>query len=594
MTNGLAPDAAPTTSARRLLTVGEALRTVRSLGADAPRAEALLAMSATPGPLVGLCRGYAASLPSPALLLDIHAGSFDDLLGSIELAHGAPIGTLLLVLEWSDFDPRLGWRRVSVHRDDEVADIIGGASQQRDRLVTAIAQLPPGTRVVLAGPLLEPALTVPGRPGELGELRLHLEAALLDVRRAVAARSGGVVIADDGVRAVASRERLSPRGIVATGVPYSLQTQSALARALVVAAFPPPRLKGIITDLDDTLWRGIVGDAGPNGVSWALEDSALPHGWYQRLLATLAAQGVLIGVATRNAEEPVAAALARSDLIVGADRLFPILASWGPKSTSIARILDTWNVGPDAVVFVDDSPLELAEAQTRFPGLHVRRFPTGDPDGVVALIEELSAWSALRHVTADDRLRAGSVRAAAARTAQTGQGEESLEFLRGLHAEVTVDFVSADPDERAFALINKTNQFNVNGARVVHDEWQRLLGDPSSVVAIASYTDRFGPLGRIAVLTGRRDGNVLRVGSWVMSCRAFARRVEHHLLQAVFEACALDALELTVRHTARNGPSMRFLSTLLGAEPSDGMLRLERAQTLSALGELPHRIRLSS
>ena len=132
---------------------------------------------------------------------------------------------------------------------------------------------------------------------------------------------------------------------------------------------PPAPRKGIVTDLDDTLWSGLAGEIGPEGVSWDLASHSQLHGLYQKLLAALAEEGVLIGVASKNDPAVVERTFEREDLLLRADRIFPVEAHWGAKSGSIERILRTWNISADSVVFVDDSAMELAEVAAAHPGM---------------------------------------------------------------------------------------------------------------------------------------------------------------------------------------------------------------------------------
>ena len=138
---------------------------------------------------------------------------------------------------------------------------------------------------------------------------------------------------------------------------------------------PRPAKKGLITDLDDTLWRGLLGEEGVAGISWDLDRHSHIHALYQQTLRALAESGVLIAVASKNDPALVTEALARRDLLLPKDCLFPIEVNWKAKSQSVYRILEAWNINADAVVFVDDSPIELAEVQSLFPAIKCLRFP---------------------------------------------------------------------------------------------------------------------------------------------------------------------------------------------------------------------------
>jgi FkbH-like protein len=142
-------------------------------------------------------------------------------------------------------------------------------------------------------------------------------------------------------------------------------------------------------------------------------------------------------------------------------------------------------------------------------------------------------------------------------------------------------------------LINKTNQFNLNGGRVEAGAWQRFLARDDSFVLGVSYGDRFGPLGTIGVVAGTRANGLLHVEHWVLSCRAFSRRIEDHMLQVLFEG--QEQVSLAFRRTERNQPFREFLARLGLAEQQGGgelarALVLGREQLARVSADLPHRV----
>ena len=214
----------------------------------------------------------------------------------------------------------------------------------------------------------------PQPPGQSGPHELAL--------RALAAGTAARLAAEPGVWLVSHQklDELSPsatrrdvKAELAAGFPYSLHHAGALAALLADLLCPPVPRKGLITDLDDTLWAGLLDEAGPRGVTWTGADHR--HALYQQLLASLAGAGVLIGVASRNDAGLVAEALGRPDLFVGRDVLYPVEVTWGSKAHSISRILEAWNIAADAVVFIDDSALERDEAHRASAGAAHPRDP---------------------------------------------------------------------------------------------------------------------------------------------------------------------------------------------------------------------------
>ncbi|MBV9034274.1 MAG: hypothetical protein JO182_07245, partial [Acidobacteriaceae bacterium] len=169
-------------------------------------------------------------------------------------------------------------------------------------------------------------------------------------------------------------------------------------------------------------------------------------------------------------------------------------------------------------------------------------------------------------VSEEDALRLASLKTSAAVRETSEDSMTSDEFLSRAEAEILFSFESP-PEARALELINKTNQFNLNGRRYTESDWQRSLGRPGAIVLVASYRDKYGPLGKVMVLHGTVENLVLHVDSWVMSCRAFSRRIEYHCIQELFERFSLREMRFDFARTERNGPLSEFFSRLLNREP---------------------------
>ena len=164
----------------------------------------------------------------------------------------------------------------------------------------------------------------------------------------------------------------------------------------------------------------------------------------------------------------------------------------------------------------------------------------------------------------------------AAAAAEAPEAADPDDFLRTVEAEVVVFANQASPDPRALELVNKTNQFNLNGRRYTESEWRTHLRRPDAFHYLVGYRDKFGPLGDIAVIAGRRDGDVLLVDTWVMSCRAFSRRIEHQCVRMLFDQFPVGEIAFDYRPTERNGPCQEFFAALLEDPPGADATRLAR------------------
>jgi FkbH-like protein len=564
----------------------------RPVPESAAKVRAFLACGFTPLHLQTFIAGHLRAQKEEPLI-ELSSGLFGDLCGSIERLDSSIFDLLVVVVEWNDIDPRLGFRALGGWRPSDMLGILESARlavARLERALTKIAGQIPATVVCMPTLPLPPMFAT--RPLQAGFFEAELHRAVAALAASVSRLPGLRMLSGQQLAKTSPpSERYDVRSDLTTGFPYTLGHACALGELLAELTWNRPPMKGLITDLDDTLWAGIVGEDGVEGISWHLDRNTQMHGVYQQLVASLAGAGVLVAVASKNDESVVARAFERKDLLLSDSEVFPFEANWSRKSESVRRILETWNVGANSVVFVDDSPMEVAEVKAAFPGMGCLVFPKGDYQGMLALFEHLRELFGKALLTEDDKLRLESIRSASSwRRDWIGSGGSFSED-EVLRAAEGFLFFSLGPEGvgRSFELVNKTNQFNLNGKRFTEAEWRRIAIDPSAFMLSVSYKDKYGPLGTIAVMLGKTKGHTVYVHSWVMSCRAFSRRIEFHCLQYIFERFAATEIVFDLQATGRNGVLIDFLLPLV-EEPSEPKPRLGRASYLSKAPELPHHI----
>jgi FkbH-like protein len=573
------------------VTITEALRITQSAPRDARPFVVTLACGFTP---LHLQTFLAAHLQKalPDRKVTIASGLYGNLAGTLEGVSDAAVpDAVAIALEWGDLDPRLDYRSAGGWGLAAASDIVAGAQTMLDRIAAALVRIPSGPRVALSLPTLSlpPVFHTPG--WQASEHELALQAAIFNFAADVS-KAGRVAVINMQRLAEESSpaERHDLKSDLYTGLPYTTAHADRLAAQLSIALSPPAPKKGIISDLDDTLWEGIVGEVGADAVAWDLSSHAHTHGLYQKLLASLAESGTLIGVASKNDPAVVAKAFERKDLLLRPEQVFPVEVHWNAKSGSVGRILETWNVSADSVIFVDDSPMELAEVAAAHPGIECVLFPKNDHKAFAAMLRHLRDRCGKERVSKDDALRLESLRQGAAFREQVSGGSAPEEFLAQIGAIATFDFAAAS-EPRVLELVNKTNQFNLNGTRFTQADWQKLVSGDGAVLAAVAYEDKFGPLGTIAAVAGRLDGaKTLAVETWVMSCRAFARRIEHQTLKVLFDTTGASEMKFHFTPTAKNGPLREFFATLLGEEPQ-AEFRLTRQQFEAKCPPLYHEVR---
>ncbi|GGO01477.1 hypothetical protein GCM10010116_02790 [Microbispora rosea subsp. aerata] len=337
-------------------------------------------------------------------------------------------------------------------------------------------------------------------------------------------------------------------------VPYTDRYFAALAAAVVrrLHAVTTPRPKVVAVDCDGTLWDGVVGEDGPGGVVIG------PHRleiW--RELARQVAAGRLLCLCSKNEERDVREVFARHpELPVGLDDVAAMRVGWQAKSASLRSLAAELGLGLDSFVFLDDSPVECAEVRAGCPEVLTLRLPADAAEAAEFLRH---CWPLdLTIVTEADRERTRYYREE--RRRERARAEMSLaDFFATLDLRVTITPAGPEHEARAAQLAERTNQFNLSGTR-------RLDGEERFVVDVR---DRFGDYGVVGLTDVRTEGDTLRVGAFLLSCRALGRGVEHRMLAhlgALARERGLAKVALAFRATERNRPAADFLATL-PAEP---------------------------
>lgn len=487
----------------------------------------------------------------------VRIGQFGDLRGNLHRAARGDADVVLLVIEWADLDPRLGVRSPGSLVSEDEPEALALCKVILERLALAIKEAAETKSIVVCGPTLP--LDSQQYGSALSSFCAELQGQVLRLFEKLTAIDRVDVLSSHAIdRYSLSKERHDVRTELMAGFPYRVDHASLLAMLLVERALPSPNKKALITDLDNTLWAGIAGEDGPQEVHWSLDQGSQVHALYQQLLARLHAQGVLLGIATKNAPEVAREALARRDLHVQGDAFFPIAATWGSKAQSVTEILRVWNLDARDVVFIDDDPMELDVVAHTHPNLETHRFPRNDPDAIWSLLTRLRASFAPGPRTNADHLRSETIRAGAAFTQDMSKTDDNVAFLRKLEGRISFRTGGSVDIDRVNQLLAKTNQFNINGIRP-----EPLLAGSASgetLLADIEYADRYGQLGIIAAVVGTVSNDAIHIHHWVQSCRAFSRYIEHHTVRWLLRQAAGRPIRLDVQKTERNGPAMSFLA----------------------------------
>lgn len=308
--------------------------------------------------------------------------------------------------------------------------------------------------------------------------------------------------------------------------------------ARVVAAQRGQSRKCLVLDLDNTLWGGVIGDDGLDGIVLG-EGSALgeAHLALQRYAKLLKERGIILAVCSKN-DLGVAESAFRDhpEMALGRSDISAFVANWTDKAENLRAIAQQLNIGLDSLVFVDDNPVERARVRESLPMVAVPELPS-DAANYVRCIADAGYFEAVSF-TDEDRDRAGQYAANAEREAlrTASQGIES--FLRGLDMRMEFGPVAPVDLARATQLINKTNQFNTTTRRYTAEDVVKFASSPENLTLQFRLVDRFGDNGVVSVMVMRPvvgGPDVLEIDTWVMSCRVFGRELEFEVMNVAVE-----------------------------------------------------------
>lgn len=491
---------------------------------------------------------------------------------------------VLLALDRSALLPELPLTATTADAEAAVGDAVEELAAVWRRLrddtgATVIQQLPWSEETTLFG---HGEWLIPGAPRALSErLRRGIAEA--------AAREGAVLLdpagpaAGVGLRRIAdpalwhhAKQAVSPAAVPWFG--------DHVAR--VLAGLRGLSKKVLVLDLDNTLWGGVVGDDGLDGIVLG-QGSAAGEAFaaFQRYAKRLSQRGVLLAACSKNDPETVDAALTgHPEMVLRRDDFAAYEVSWGDKASALRRIASDLNLGIDSLVFVDDNPAERELVRRELPAVAVPELPAA-PELYPHCVADAGYFEALSF-TAEDAARQRQYAANRERHRLQATATDMESFLKDLDMTLTVGPFRPVDVQRVAQLINKTNQFNLTTRRYTEAEVRGMMQDPAVLTYAARLSDRFGDNGLTSVVIGRRvsdgGGEAIEIDTWLMSCRVLGRRVENAMLSILAaDAAAAGGRRLIGRY--RPTPRNRMVKELY---PGLGFAPLEERDEETAW-ELP-------
>ena len=344
-------------------------------------------------------------------------------------------------------------------------------------------------------------------------------------------------------------------------IPYTPECFAAIGTALFRTIFNLKRkpFKVIVLDCDNTVWKGVCGEEGSQGVAVTEAHRAL-----QQFMVDQMNSGMLLCLSSKNSEQDVLNVFdQRADMLLRREHLASWRINWSSKSENIKSLASELNLGLDSFIFIDDNPVDCADVEINCPEVLTLRLPR-DPASFASFFEHIWAFDHTG-TTEEDRSRVRMYQDNAQRERFRAQTPSLNDFVLGLMVRVEIDEATGDQLSRVSQLTFRTNQFNFTTIRRSPSEIREFLKREDTGCLAVRVADRFGDYGLVGVVLYEAEAVRFKLDTFLLSCRVLGRGVEHRVLSSIGQR-ALRAgkrfVELSCLPTERNLPARDFVSSL--------------------------------
>lgn len=333
--------------------------------------------------------------------------------------------------------------------------------------------------------------------------------------------------------------------------------------AKIVKAIYGKNKKALVLDLDNTLWGGIVGDDGVEGIAVGPEvPSGQVYSEFQEYCKAQKDIGIILGVDSKNDEENAIAGLNHPDGALKPSDFVSIKANWNPKDQNLAQMADELTLGVDSFVFVDDNPAEREIVKKQIPGVSVP--DVGKVESFIRTIDH-SGYFEVVSLSSEDRKKTEMYHAKVEAARAVASFSDYGEYLDSLEMMATIKPFEEMYVSRIAQLTNKSNQFNLTTLRCSEDDIRKVMNSENWITLYGKLEDKFGDNGVVTVVVGEIIDRELHIRLWLMSCRVLKRGMEDAMMDMLIDkakARGVDTIYGYYYPTAKNGMVKDFYSEM--------------------------------
>lgn len=311
--------------------------------------------------------------------------------------------------------------------------------------------------------------------------------------------------------------------------------------ANIIKALYGRNKKGLVLDCDNTLWGGVIGDDGVEGIEIGEENAeAEAYAEFQRYLKSLKTIGVILNIDSKNDLNNALKGFEHRDSVLSKNDFVEIRANWENKDRNLADIAKSLNLLPESLVFVDDNPAEREIVTSQFSDVVAPKIDS--VENYIQIMDRQGVFETV-NLSDDDRHRSEMYQKNKERQVLQQRFTDYGEYLRSLEMRAEIVPFEQMSYGRIAQLINKSNQFNLTTRRYSQEQVEEMALSPDYITLQGRLIDKFGDNGIVSMVIGRIVENECLVDLWVMSCRVLKRDLELAMMDALVRECQKRSLK---------------------------------------------------
>ncbi len=342
-------------------------------------------------------------------------------------------------------------------------------------------------------------------------------------------------------------------------MPWSTKGLQAIAKVTlryVRATVEPPK-KCLAVDLDNTLWGGVIGEDGIEGILLSANKEGSRYRDAQFVLKAMRKRGVMLAIISKNNPDDVEQAFEHPAMVLKHDDFVAEIIGWNPKPQGMRQLAKDLNIGLDAMVFLDDNPAEREQMRAECPEVTVIDFPSDTSQLPQVIVDSYNELFFSLEVTREDLDKTEMYRTEVQRNDERRASGSLGDYLRNLGMAMDLHMLRSEEVVRAAQLAGKSNQFNVTTIRYTQTQLKELASAEDSDAVVACMSDKYGSQGLVALLILRYRNKQAEIDSFLMSCRVMGRGAENEFMAQIkrlLEVKGIKSIVATYVRTAKNAP----------------------------------------